>query len=185
MAKKIINNKIFQLSLMLRIIILEQYMKGNSKVIASLNSLLHNELAAIDQYFTHSRMYQDWGLDKLFQQLDHEMQEELTHADALIKRILFLEGVPNLKDRRDLLIGVDVPSMLKNDLVLEMEVVAALKASISLCETENDYQSREILEKLLEDTEEDHVYWLEKQLGLIDKVGLNNYIQSQMASHLA
>ena len=76
-------------------------MKGNAKVIASLNGLLHNELAAIDQYFTHSRMYQDWGLDKLYEQLDHEMQEEITHADALIKRILFLEGTPNLKSRRD------------------------------------------------------------------------------------
>lgn len=159
-------------------------MKGNSKVIASLNGLLHNELAAIDQYFIHSRMYQDWGLDKLFDQLNHEMEEELTHADALIKRILFLEGTPNLKDRRDLLIGDDIPSMLKNDLILEMEVVAALKESIKLCETEGDYQSRVMLEKLLEDTEEDHVYWLEKQLGLIDRVGLNNYIQSHMGSHL-
>ena len=159
-------------------------MKGNPKVIASLNGLLHNELAAIDQYFTHSRMYQDWGLDKLYEQLDHEMQEEITHADALIKRILFLEGTPNLKDRRDLLIGNDVPSMLKNDLILEMEVVAALKETIALCESESDFQSREILEKLLEDTEEDHVYWLEKQLGLIDKVGLQNYIQSHMGQHL-
>ncbi len=159
-------------------------MKGNKKVIESLNGLLHNELAAIDQYFTHSRMYQDWGLDKLFDQLDHEMKEEITHADALIKRILFLEGTPNLKDRRDLIIGDDVPSMLKNDLILEMEVVAALKASITLCESEGDFQSREILEKLLEDTEEDHVYWLEKQLGLIDKIGLQNYIQSHMGQHL-
>ncbi len=159
-------------------------MKGNKKVIESLNGLLHNELAAIDQYFTHSRMYQDWGLDKLFDQLDHEMKEEITHADALIKRILFLEGTPNLKDRRDLIIGDDVPNMLKNDLILEMEVVAALKASITLCESEGDFQSREILEKLLEDTEEDHVYWLEKQLGLIDKIGLQNYIQSHMGQHL-
>lgn len=159
-------------------------MKGNSKVIASLNGLLHNELAAIDQYFIHSRMYQDWGLDKLFDQLEHEMQEEITHADALIKRILFLEGTPNLASRRGLLIGHDVPSMLKNDLVLEMEVVSALKNSIQLCEAEKDYQSREILEKLLEDTEEDHVYWLEKQIGLIDKVGLSNYIQSHMGNHL-
>ncbi len=159
-------------------------MKGNTKVIASLNGLLHNELAAIDQYFTHSRMYQDWGLDKLFEQLDHEMQEEITHADCLIKRILFLEGTPNLTDRRDLIIGNDVPSMLKNDLLLEIEVVTALKASISLCEAEEDYISREMLEKLLEDTEEDHVYWLEKQIGLIDKIGLNNYIQSYMGNHL-
>jgi bacterioferritin len=141
-------------------------------------------LAAIDQYFIHSRMYEDFGLDKLCQQLDHEMQEEITHADALIKRILFLEGTPNLKSRRDLLIGKDVPSMLANDLILEMEVVAALKASITLCESEGDYQSREMLEKLLIDTEEDHVYWLEKQIGLIDKIGLQNYIQSYMGQHL-
>jgi bacterioferritin len=159
-------------------------MKGNVKVIESLNGLLHNELAAIDQYFIHSRMYEDFGLDKLCQQLDHEMQEEITHADALIKRILFLEGTPNLKSRRDLLIGKDVPSMLANDLILEMEVVAALKASITLCESEGDYQSREMLEKLLIDTEEDHVYWLEKQIGLIDKIGLQNYIQSYMGQHL-
>ncbi|NQZ83954.1 MAG: bacterioferritin [Colwellia sp.] len=157
-------------------------MKGKVKVINSLNGLLHNELAAIDQYFIHSRMYQDWGLDKLFEQLNHEMEEEITHADALIKRILFLEGGPDLSNRRDLLIGNDVPSMLKNDLILEMEVVAALKVSIALCESESDYQTREILEKLLEDTEEDHVYWLEKQIGLIDKIGLQNYIQSQMNS---
>ncbi|WP_017223429.1 bacterioferritin [Moritella dasanensis] len=155
-------------------------MKGNTQVIASLNGLLHNELAAIDQYFTHSRMYQDWGLEKLYQQMNHEMEEEITHADALIKRILFLEGIPNLKDRRDLLIGDDVPSMLKNDLVLEIEVVAALKASIKLCENEGDYQTREVLLPLLADTEEDHVYWLEKQLGLIHKVSLENYIQSHI-----
>ncbi|TMM45967.1 bacterioferritin [Colwellia ponticola] len=159
-------------------------MKGNPKIIASLNGLLHNELAAIDQYFIHSRMYQDWGLDKLFEQLDHEMQEEITHADAIIKRILFLEGVPNLADRRDLLIGSDVPSMLQNDLTLEMEVVAALKESIALCEAHGDFQSREMLEKLLVDTEEDHVYWLEKQLGLIGRIGLQNYIQSHMGQHL-
>ena len=156
-------------------------MKGNAKVLASLNGLLHNELAAIDQYFTHSRMYQDWGLGKLYQQINHEMEEEITHADALIKRILFLEGIPNLTDRRDLLIGDDVPNMLKNDLVLEMEVVAALKASIRLCEEEADYQTREVLLPLLADTEEDHVYWLEQQLGLINKISLENYIQSHIA----
>jgi len=158
-------------------------MKGNPKVIASLNGLLHNELAAIDQYFIHSRMYEDWGITKLHDQLNHEMEEEITHADALIKRILFLEGVPNMTDRRDLIIGHDVPSMLKNDLQLELEVVDALKESIAICEQEGDYQTREILEKLLEDTEEDHVYTLEKQLGLIDKIGLQNFIQSQMGSN--
>lgn len=157
-------------------------MKGNSKVIASLNGLLHNELAAVDQYFTHSRMYDDWGFQKLYHRINHEMEEELTHADALIKRILFLEGTPDLSSRRGLLIGHDIPSMLKNDLILEMEVDAALKETIALCEQEQDYQTREILEKLLEDTEEDHIYWLEKQLGLIDKIGLQNYLQSQMGA---
>ena len=155
-------------------------MKGSDKVIASLNGLLHNELAAVDQYFIHSRMYDDWGLHELYERLNHEMEEEITHADALIKRILFLEGTPNMKDRRDLIIGDDVPSMLANDLVLEMEVVAALKASIALCEQEGDYQTREMLETLLEDTEEDHVYWLEKQLGLINMIGLGNYLQTKM-----
>ena len=158
----------------------ERKMKGNDRVIASLNGLLHNELAAIDQYFIHSRMYEDWGMHELFTQLNHEMEEEITHADALIKRILFLEGVPNLKDRRDLLIGIDVEEMLKNDLILEMEVVDALKSTIALCEVEKDYQTREVLLKLLEDTEEDHVYWLEQQIGLISRIGLANYIQSKM-----
>ncbi len=157
-------------------------MKGNEKVLAGLNGLLHNELAAIDQYFTHSRMYQDWGLDNLFQRLNHEMEEEITHADALIQRILFLEGTPNLKDRRDLLIGRDVPEMIKNDLILEREVAAALTATIRLCEEEHDFQTREILETLLADTEEDHIYWLEQQQGLINKIGLPNYIQSQMGN---
>ncbi len=155
-------------------------MKGNDKVIASVNGLLHNELAAIDQYFTHSRMYQDWGLHELYERLNHEMEEEITHADALIKRILALEGVPDLKNRRDLLIGHDVASMLHNDLVLEKEVVTALRDSILLCEQENDYQTRAILTVLLEDTEEDHAYWLEQQLGLINKISLPNYIQSQI-----
>ena len=150
-------------------------MKGNPKVIASLNGLLHNELAAIDQYFIHSRMYQDWGLDKLFEQLEHEMQEEITHADALIKRILFLEGIPNLANRRDLLIGTDVPSMLNNDLTLELEVVAALKAAITLCESEGDLQSEKMLKKLLLNSEEKHIIWLKKKRGLAEKVGRQNY----------
>jgi len=155
-------------------------MKGNHQVISTLNKLLHNELAAIDQYFIHSRMYQDWGLDKLYLRINHEMEEEVTHADALIKRILALEGVPDLKNRRDLLIGHDVASMLHNDLILEKEVVIALRDSIQLCERENDYQTRAILTMLLEDTEEDHAYWLEQQLGLINKISLPNYIQSQI-----
>ncbi|WP_394172832.1 bacterioferritin [Thalassotalea litorea] len=155
-------------------------MKGNKKVLDGFNALLANELAAIDQYFIHSRMYDDWGLNRLYQRLEHEREEETEHADFLIKRMLFLEGQPNMVKRRDLLIGTDVKEMMENDLVLEMEVVQSLKDVIGICEQEQDYQSREILEKLLYDTEEDHVYWLEKQLGLIDKIGMKNYIQSQM-----
>lgn len=155
-------------------------MKGNQKVINTLNTLLTGELSAADQYFVHSRMYQDWGLQKLFERLEHESKEELEHAEKLIERILFLEGKPDVAARDPLRVGDDVQSMLKNDLTLELEVVAALKDAIALCESHKDYQTREILEVLLKDTEEDHTYWLEKQLGLIDKIGLQNYLQSQM-----
>ena len=155
-------------------------MQGKQRVIDSLNTLLANELAAIDQYFIHSRMYEDWGLNKLYTRLEHERDEETQHADWLIKRILFLEGVPNMSKRRDLLIGKDVKEMMANDLTLELEVVDCVKDVIKICEQEQDYQTREVLEKLLFDTEEDHVYWLEQQLGLIDKIGVENYQQSQM-----
>ena len=155
-------------------------MRGNNKVIKLLNTLLTGELSAADQYFVHSRMYQDWGLKKLYERITHECEEELQHADKLIQRILFLEGTPDVASRDPLRIGTDVPNMLKNDLTLELEVIAALKNAIKDTEAEQDYQTREILEQLLKDTEEDHTYWLEKQLGLIDKIGLENYLQSQM-----
>ncbi len=157
-------------------------MKGSKKVLDQLNELLKGELTAADQYFVHSEMYSDWGLTALYERLHHEFEEELEHAKRLIERILFLEGVPKVGARDKLLIGKDVPSMLKNDLKSELGVVAALKKAIKICEEEQDYQSREILVSLLEDTEEDHTYWLEKQLGLIDKMGLENYIQSQTSS---
>jgi len=155
-------------------------MRGNQEIIKILNTLLTGELSAADQYFVHSRMYQDWGLEKLFERIAHESQEELEHADQLIQRILFLEGVPDVASRDPLRIGSDVPSMLANDLKLELEVVTALKEAIKAAEQQQDYQTREILEVLLKDTEIDHTYWLEKQLGLIDKIGLPNYLQSQM-----
>lgn len=157
-------------------------MKGSDKVIQQLQKLLRGELAARDQYFTHSRMYDDWGLNKLYERINHEMEEETEHADALIKRILFLEGDIDLSQQDGLRIGKTVPDMLKNDLDVEYEVTAALKEAIAVCEQEKDYQTREILEVLLKDTEEDHAYWLEQQLGLIDKIGLQNYLQSQMGS---
>jgi bacterioferritin len=155
-------------------------MKGSDKVIEQLQKLLRGELAARDQYFAHSRMYEDWGLSKLYERINHEMDEETEHADALIKRILFLEGTPDLSEQDPLRVGSDVPSMLRNDLAVEYEVTAALKAAIAVCEAVQDFQTREILEAMLADTEEDHAYWLEQQLGLIEKIGLQNYLQCQM-----
>lgn len=155
-------------------------MKGNPQIIDSLNKLLTGELTAIDQYFIHSRMYEDWGLNELYERVHHEMQEETEHATKLIQRILFLEGSPGLTERDPLNVGTDVPGMLKNDLELEYQVIAALKDVIARCEAAKDFETREILEDLLKDTEEDHTWWLEQQLGLIDKIGLNNYLQSKM-----
>lgn len=155
-------------------------MKGNDRVIAQLQKLLRSELAARDQYFTHSRMYADWGLNKLYERINHEMEEETQHADAIIGRLLFLETTPDLSQQDGLNIGSTVPEMLKSDLDLEYRVVGDLKEAIAVCETEQDYQTREILKVILADTEEDHAYWLEKQLGLIEKIGLPNYLQSQM-----
>ncbi len=155
-------------------------MKGNSKVIKTLNSLLAGELAAIDQYFIHSRMYEDWGLKKLYERIDHEREEETGHADQMIRRLLFLQGVPEMSKREPLHIGKDVPEMLRNDLDLEYRVIKNLKAAIALCEQEQDYETRAMLVKQLEDSELDHAYWLEQQLGLIERIGLPNYLQSQI-----
>ncbi len=155
-------------------------MKGDAKVIEYLNKLLAGELTAIDQYFVHSRMYENWGLKKLYERIEHERTDEVGHATQLIQRTLFLEGTPNLGARDPLRIGKDVSGMLKNDLDLELGVVSALKEAIAYCETARDYETREILRKMLEDTEEDHAHWLEQQLWLIEKTGLQNYLQSQM-----
>ncbi|WP_221074489.1 bacterioferritin [Agarivorans aestuarii] len=155
-------------------------MKGNNEVIDALNRLLMNELTAMDQYFIHSRMYEDWGLNKLYERIDHEFDDEKGHASLLIQRILFLEGTPDLSKREPLRIGSDVPSMLENDLEVEYEVDALLKEAMALCELKQDYVTRNILQTLIDDTEMDHAYWLEQQLGLIKKIGLENYLQSQM-----
>jgi bacterioferritin len=155
-------------------------MKGSNKVVEHLQRLLTSELAAIDQYFIHSRIYEDWGLQRLYERIKHETEEERQHADKLIRRMLFLEATPDLSKRDALHVGTDAPSMLQNDLQLEYDVAQALKEAIACCEAEQDYQTRQILWELLADTEEDHAYWLEQQLGLIDKVGLQNYLQSQM-----
>ena len=157
-------------------------MKGNAQVIAKLNELLAGELSAMDQYFIHSRMYDDWGLKKLYERIDHEYEDEKEHAAKLIERILFLEGTPDMVTRVPLNIGNDVPSMLKSDLNLEYKVIEDLRDVMALCEQVRDYQTRDMLQVLLDDTENDHTHWLEQQLGLIDKIGLANYLQSQMGA---
>lgn len=155
-------------------------MRGDEKIIGYLNQLLAGELTAADQYFLQSCTFENWGFSKLHERYKHEMEDELGHATALIERILFLEGAPNVADRAALNIGADVPEMLRNNLALELEVVGALKEAIAYCESSRDYQTRELLVGLLKDTEEDHTLWLETQLGLIGKVGVENYLQSQM-----
>ncbi|GAC32831.1 bacterioferritin [Paraglaciecola polaris] len=155
-------------------------MQGKSNVISGLNALLAYELAAMDQYFVHSQMYLDWGLNKLYERINHEFDDEKGHATKLIERILFLEGTPNMVDRDGLLIGTDVPSMLESDLRVEYAVGDKLKEVIAVAESEQDYVTRDMLMVLLDDTEMDHAHWLEQQLGLIKRIGLSNYLQSQM-----
>jgi bacterioferritin len=155
-------------------------MKGNQRVIDELKTLLAGELAARDQYFIHSRMFDDWGLSKLAAHFEHEMEEETVHADLIIKRILFLEGTPDLNQQEAINVGSDVKEIMEHDLALENKVDAALKAAIKLCEEEQDYVTRDMLELQLKDTEEDHTRWLEQQLKLIDNIGLQNYLQSQI-----
>ncbi len=154
-------------------------MQGQAEVVDYLKDLLRGELAARDQYFLHSRMYQDWGFNKLFERINHEMEEETQHADALLQRILFLEATPDMRPRT-IHPGSTVPDMLRADLKLEYEVRAALSKGITLCEKHKDYMSRDILAAQLKDTEEDHAYWLEQQLGMIDRIGLENYLRSQV-----
>jgi bacterioferritin len=154
-------------------------MKGDPNVIRLLNTQLTNELTAINQYFLHARMYRHWGLEKIGKKEYDESIGEMKHADNLINRILMLDGLPNLQALNKLMIGEATPEMLQADLKLEQLSQQTVKEGIIACETARDFVSREILREILDDTEE-HIEWLETQLELIDKIGLDNYLQSQM-----
>ncbi|OYU33004.1 MAG: bacterioferritin [Comamonadaceae bacterium PBBC2] len=154
-------------------------MKGDPQVIAHLQAQLKNELTAINQYFLHYRMYKHWGLDKLAKKEYAESIGEMKHADQLMDRIFTLDGLPNVQDMAKILVGEDVPEALACDLKAEVGAQATIKAGIAHCESVRDYVSRDLLQKILDDTEE-HIDFLETQIELISKVGLQNYLQSQM-----
>ena len=155
-------------------------MKGNPEVLKHLNKILYNELVAINQYFLHSKMFKDWGLTELAEHEYHESIDEMKHADQLIERILFLEGLPNLQDLGKLMIGENTKEMLQCDLKLENLAIPDLRDAIQYCEEVRDFVSRDLFQHIL-DSEEEHVDWLETQLSLIERLGIQNYEQTQVS----
>lgn len=154
-------------------------MKGDPKVIQHLNTILGNELVAINQYFLHARMYENWGFKTLGKHEYQESIDEMKHADSLTQRILFLEGLPNLQELGKLFIGENVKEAIECDLKLEHKAHLDLKAAIEYCESAQDYVSRDLLRDIMA-SEEEHIDWLETQLELIESIGLENYLQTQM-----
>ena len=154
-------------------------MKGQKEIIALLNQVLKNELTAINQYFLHSRMFRNFGFSRLAELEHKESMDEMKHADQLIERILFLEGLPNLQDIGKLRLGEDVPEMLRADLALEMDGLPLLREAIASCEAQADFVTRDLLQGILT-SEEEHVDWLETQLGLLERLGLENYQQTNV-----
>ena len=152
---------------------------ADKKIVALLNEVLTAELTAINQYFLHGEMCHSWGLDRLYHEMRKHSIDEMKHAEEVIERILFLEGIPNVQKLNKIDIGETVPEQLKSDLALEMEAVARLNAGIAQCLEAQDGTSRELLEHILE-SEEEHVDWIESQLGLIEQVGVQNYLAQQI-----
>ncbi len=157
-------------------------MKGNKEVIKHLNIILKNELTAVNQYFLHARILEDWGFNKLGKKVYDESLGEMNHADWIIKRVLVLEGLPNLQDLGKLKIGQTVPEMFQADISVETLNQSCLKDAIVVCEKNFDFVTREVFQKILDDTEE-HIDWIETQISLIDKTGLKNYLQDQIGSN--